>query len=673
MSATGSALRRAVLEPLWRFKRPDVPVAVALRNTLAVVLPIAAGFASGHVEAGIGIGAGALNVMFADRPGPYRQRLVNIGLTSVAGAVAGLIGFLFGAHTAAFVAVLAAASFAGGLLVMFGPDLARVGMIAMILMVIAASSPLAPREAALAALAILAGGLWQALLSIAAWPLQRYRPERFAVAAVYRGLAALTAPPPADHDAEPPPLTDSMNALQQTLLGRMHARGRAMEAFRVLLELAERLRLELLAVPRGDADARAIGEVLLQIATALENGDPPRAAEGAQDRWRAIATPADAALIGQLAAAVRNANWAGSRGEQRAREADAALPRALRSESPWATLRANLHPGSAAFRHAVRCAVVVGAALLLARLSGLERGYWLPMTVAIVLRPDFGATLSVGLLRIAGTLLGLLLTTVLLHLTPTSTWPDLALMAVLCFGFRYLATAHYGLAVAALTGTVVILLSFEGLDASATLVERVLNTLLGSGLALAAYLLWPTWERGRSRPLLATMLQRYADYLQALASGDDHARREQRTAARAARLNALASLERLRAEPGDSARLAPRAEAVFANGNRLARTGMQLEALLQRDATPLPAAIAAFVGDIAQNVREQAAALVAQSATAAPPELRQRQRTLAASLSSAGDPRAADLALISDRLTDNIDTLAHVVDRCAGPDRGAPV
>jgi hypothetical protein len=33
--------------------------------------------------------------------------------------------------------------------------------------------------------------------------------------------------------------------------------------------------------------------------------------------------------------------------------------------------------------------------------------------------------------------------------------------------FRYLATAHYGIAVAALTGTVVILLSFEGVNSSA--------------------------------------------------------------------------------------------------------------------------------------------------------------------------------------------------------------
>ena len=64
-------------------------------------------------------------------------------------------------------------------------------------------------------------------------------------------------------------------------------------------------------------------------------------------------------------------------------------------------------------------------------------------------------------------------------------------MALLCMGFRYLATAHYGIAVAALTGTVVILLSFEGVAPGAAVIDRVINTALGCGMAC-----WPTW-RGR--------------------------------------------------------------------------------------------------------------------------------------------------------------------------------
>ena len=64
---------------------------------------------------------------------------------------------------------------------------------------------------------------------------------------VFRGLAQLARQQRHD-EADVPALTEAMTALQQTLLGRHHARGRAMEAFGVLLELAERIRLELTAI-----------------------------------------------------------------------------------------------------------------------------------------------------------------------------------------------------------------------------------------------------------------------------------------------------------------------------------------------------------------------------------------------------------------------------------------
>src|SRR6201999_1440413 len=109
--------------------------------------------------------------------------------------------------------------------------------------------------------------------------------------------------------------------------------------------------------------------VLSAIADALESGESPeqatRALQTLQASERALldnSTRTDAAaahihaLSGQLAAAVRNANWAGSRGEQRAAAAEMSLPRALRGGSALATLKASLTVHSVAFRHALRCA-----------------------------------------------------------------------------------------------------------------------------------------------------------------------------------------------------------------------------------------------------------------------------------------------------------------------------
>lgn len=682
MPVDGHSLHANLFASLIRIKRPDVPLWVVVRNTLAVVLPLAIGLATGHVAAGLGISAGALDTMFSDQPGPYRQRVWQLALASLAAGLAALLGFLIGDRLLPMLIATAACGFFGGLLVVFGTDLARVGMTSMILLVVTAATPRHSVADALGAAALIfAGGLLLMAFSIAAWPLQRYRPERHALALVYRGLASLARQGPGASD-EAPALSEAMNTLQHTLLGRHHAHGRAMEAFGVLLELAERMRLELIAL----AELPAVGGiepvkqqaalVLEAIADALELGSPPEQAERALARLTAAvrerlpgndgaAMHVDA-LVGQLAAAVRNANWAGSRGEQRAAAVELTLPAALRGGSVLDTLRASLTPRAVAFRHAVRSALCLSAALWISRTLALPHGYWLPMTAAIVLRPDFGATFSFGLLRVVGTVLGLVLTTVLLHVFPTNPWAHLALLAVLCMAFRYLANAHYGIAVAALTGLVVILLSFGGVDSAAAVGDRVVNTVLGSGLALLAYLLWPTWERGRARAALADMLDAYADYLKALAAPQQRAaHRETRTAARTARANAQASIERMRVEPGTPLTLLELAQALFANGNRLARTAMALEALL--DAHPnLPeqAEVSAFVQRSADALREVAAALRDNHTTASDFGLRALQRSLATLLEMADEPAvAAQLAHLTDRLVDNIDTLAHVVGR----------
>jgi uncharacterized membrane protein YccC len=684
MPASIYSLRASVLDSLTRTRRSDVPLPVALRNTAAVVLPLALGMATGHLEVGLGVGAGALNTMFSDQPGPYRQRIRQLLLAAFAAAAAALLGMLIGSELVPMLAATAAFGFVGGLMVVFGVDSARVGMTSMILLVVTAATPVASVAIAFESAALIfGGGMLLALFSVAAWPLQRYRPERLALAAVYRGMAQL-AEQPAHDDTDAPALTDAMTTLQQTLLGRHHARGRAMEAFRVLLELAERIRLELTALGtlhEAAAYRRHVARVLAALADALDAGEPPLAAEQAllalqaseaglldndergEDSGRSLHIQA---LGGQLAAAVRNANWAGSRGESRAAAAETPLPRALRNASALATLRACLTPRSVAFRHAVRSAACLSIALLLSRQLQLPHGYWVPMTAAIVLRPDFAATFNFGVLRVVGTVLGLLLTTALLRVAPDEPWAHLALMALLCLGFRYFASAHYGVAVAALTGTVVILLSFYGVNPANAVIDRVINTALGSGMALAAYFAWPTWERGRARAALADMLDAYARYLHALArpaQRDVH--RETRTAARTARSNAQASLERMRGEPATPPPLLELASALFANGNRLARTAMTLEALVD-DHPVLPEAteVGNFVDHAATALLAIAAALRDERELPALPPLRHLQRSLASLLQLAEDrPTAELLARISDRLTNNVDTLAYVVDR----------
>ena len=70
-------------------------------------------------------------------------------------------------------------------------------------------------------------------------------------------------------------------------------------------------------------------------------------------------------------------------------------------------------PGGADFRFAWHLALTLAATTAVYRWLALPNGYWIPMTVAIVSKSDFYQTASRGLGRLAGTLLGAGLATLL--------------------------------------------------------------------------------------------------------------------------------------------------------------------------------------------------------------------------------------------------------------------
>jgi uncharacterized membrane protein YccC len=698
-----------VLRSLLALKPRDVPVRVALRNAAAVVLPLAIGVAVGQTGAGLAIATGALNTMFMDQPGPYRLRMQWMLMAAAAAGVSALLGIVIGAHSLVFVVAALAFGFCGGMLVALGPMAARVGLTSMIVMMVTADMRLPPMHAPGAAGLIFAGGLLQMLLAVAAWPLQRYRPERFALADVLRQLAATARARP-DASQQPPVSQAALDALVM-LHGEHRARGAAMQSFRILAELCERARIDLLSLSDlharlQDRQARASLESLLaqaascfdQFADAVHDARPPSGIAPALDvlqadvkampslasrlerrdarLWRIAHVRADS-LAGQLRSLMRNAGTASSRGEVQAQRIEARLPAALRPGAPLPTLRANVTMSSVAFRHALRCALCVGLAAACERVLQVPHGVWIPMTAAIVLKPDFGGTLRFGVLRVAGTFAGLLLTTLLAHYAMQAVGLRLLLMALLCIGFRLLAQVNYGIGVAMLTGMVVLLLSFKGMAPADAVQARLIGTTLGSGLALVAYALWPTWEGRRIKPILATLIDAYRRHLATVCAGRIGDLVDSRAAARRARTNAQASLERLRAEPRrrtSSAEL-KQAESLLANASRLIRATVMLEAPL-RDGAILPEReqLEAFAAE-ADRILGLVVTALRHDKPVDAPLLRPYERRLYAALTpatEADDTLAITVADACDRIADSIDTLSHLL-RPSGRRRGSSV
>lgn len=698
---------RKLWRDIVRIDRSQLVFWTALRNAIGVFIPLAVGAATGQLLLGLTASTGALQVAFADRPGPYRLRAGRMLLASLAGALSVFVGSATGAVDWLAVVLAAIWGLAGGLLVALGPAATQIGLTGIIVLLVYGAHPLVPDLAVGQGVLFLAGGLLQTVLAVAVWPVGRFGPEREALAAVFRQLAIYTRAPSGRDTA--PPATAEINTAATTLLGLGSDHGATAESFRALLDEAERIRLELLvlngtrkhlraaqddppALQAVDAIWDATGRVLSALAEMIAldrplEGDSDSLARidatvaalrqdplaGADDRQRlqraGILGHADA-LAGQLRAAVEIVQEGSVAGEEGTLRGAAARPSALRPRGALAILRANLSLDSAAFRHAIRLAGCLALAAAFARGLALPRGYWLPMTAALTLRPDFSTTISRGLGRIGGTMLGLVLATALVHLVFGEIPAQVLLVGVLVFLARSLGQVNFGLSIVPVTGLVVILTGFAGANPQATILERGLYTLAGGILGLAAYRLWPTWERTQTPAILADLLDAYRRYFALVMAGYRHpgpfdpARvHAARLAARLARSNAEASLDRLRNEAASSPRDNELATGLLANSHRFAHAVMAIEAgLYQHPAPSRPAALQPFVADVDTILTAIAQALRDPTQPTAPlPDLRAAQRGLVAAIGPEPSYQAAALTAETERITNSLNTILHLL------------
>uniref|UniRef100_UPI004048882E FUSC family membrane protein n=1 Tax=Orrella sp. TaxID=1921583 RepID=UPI004048882E len=162
-------------------------------------------------------------------------------------------------------------------------------------------------------------------------------------------------------------------------------------------------------------------------------------------------------------------------------------------------LRLDSPPCRFALRVALATAIGLGLGLQLPDVA--EHGYWIVLTIIMIMKPAFSLTKQRNNARLTGTLIGCGFAYGLFSLTPETHWLLAALFLSLVAGFSFLLVNYL---VASVFNTLAILLTLHFVFPSsfALINERAIDTVIGSLVAFACSYFLPWWE-SRSLPSLA--------------------------------------------------------------------------------------------------------------------------------------------------------------------------
>lgn len=588
--------------------------AAGFRAAIATVLPLGADLLLG-LGGATWMSLGGFNGALADKGGAYRTRALTIGAVTGCGALAVLLGSLASNHVVVSVPLCFAVALAAGLARVWGAAGVSIGGASLSTFAIALAVPTERViEAFERAGFAVVGGLVAMAIALLLWPLRPFRPVRRAVATSYRALsrhiddvarhhrsasAADRSELPAGSAAVRASLEEARGVLARMRRGRPGTSGRE-EQLIVLGEAVDQLFGHVVAIgetvdtiPPGtriaDADAAVTAALTAMAASARELADAveverhpaPVAVTWNGDALLRSLPPGDAgsedtadAHYRQAAAILdRAAQFAGAAAATVAVLDGGHLPPAPRVApadiveerlSPLGLLRAILAPDSLILRYALRVAVVTTIAVAITELTHVKRGYWMTITVIVILQPYTGATTHRALQRVIGTVLGALLTAALgaLFHDPRAVLVLAFLFAAACVALLPVNYAAYSIF---LTPTFVLLAEASAGDWHLAW-TRVINTLMGGALALAgSRLLWPSPESKRLPGYMAAALRANRDYLRCVVELFDdrsHAAGERIRASRRqiglAAVNAEESFQRLLGEfDGPAVELSP--------------------------------------------------------------------------------------------------------------------
>ncbi|WP_439327617.1 YccS family putative transporter [Lonepinella sp. BR2357] len=167
------------------------------------------------------------------------------------------------------------------------------------------------------------------------------------------------------------------------------------------------------------------------------------------------------------------------------------------------------------FRHAMRLSLVVFFCCALVEYFHLQadRGYWILLTIIFVCQPNYSATKLRLKQRIIGTILGVIVGSLLPYMTSTLE-AKLAVVVIASTLFYFFRSNNYSFSTFFITIQVLASFDIMGFDLYAALLPRLIDTLIGTALAwFAVSYLWSDWKYLQLDQVSQQVIKSQANYL----------------------------------------------------------------------------------------------------------------------------------------------------------------
>ena len=174
----------------------------------------------------------------------------------------------------------------------------------------------------------------------------------------------------------------------------------------------------------------------------------------------------------------------------------------------------NLRLDAPICRHALRVTAAVGVGYFLGQTLSLTHGTWIMMTVFIIMKPGYSLTQQKNKDRLYGTIIGCIISAVILYLAPSHRVLLGLVFLSMVIGYS-LVYLHYQLSVVFSCCFVILLLHYQQPITFALVQERVIDTLVGSLLAILFSRWLPSWEHRSFERLIFNMLNACEVYARA--------------------------------------------------------------------------------------------------------------------------------------------------------------